>query len=351
MSRATPGPWSITRKPQPTMMPWMKLHTRDWLDNKELRRCSLAARAILTDLMCLAHEGLPYGYLTDKVGPLTEAYMASRCVVSLTKFRKAVEELLQHGRIHKIDAPDRFFIKRMVDDEDLRIRRAAGGHASEGHPNTPPKKVNEGYPLSGPSFEIDSRARTRADSDSDSCIETNKKKELRFQPFVEGEFDFAAWFEIQYTRHPKKGNRGLALTYLTEVIFRDVEPDDFERSHIAWCESEAWRDGGGKFVKQDLAQWVLDKGWRYKPPTPRPPSGSGKQSRVNSTIADVLREAEELEAQNGKTDRSSSGEITWKVIAHSAIPGRAGGFEGVGADPDSGCTGPGFSGASGRRVA
>lgn len=151
--------------------PWMKLHTRDWLDNKELRRCSPLSRSVLADLMCLAHEGVPYGYLTDKVGALTEKYMASRCVVPLGKFRAAVKELQDHGRLSESETKT-FFIQRMVDDEDLRKRRASGGSASVGHPNTPPKKQKEGYPP----VEIDSCERAGAGSGSESGFGFVSKK-------------------------------------------------------------------------------------------------------------------------------------------------------------------------------
>lgn len=143
--------------------PWMKFHTRDWLDNKELRRCSPTARAVLTDLMCLAHEGVPYGNLSDKVGPLSIEFMASRCFVPRRVFNKALIELVDNSRIGRSDT-NNLFIPRMVEDEALRVRRAEGGKASIGHPNTHPPKKNEGYPC----LETHSRARMRADSGSGS---------------------------------------------------------------------------------------------------------------------------------------------------------------------------------------
>lgn len=107
-------------------LPWFKFYGRRWLDNKELRRCSPASRAVLVDLMALAHEGEPYGYLADKVGPLTEQYMASRCVLSPAKFRHALDELKNHDRIKQDDA-GRLFIEQMVSEEEVREKRAAGG--------------------------------------------------------------------------------------------------------------------------------------------------------------------------------------------------------------------------------
>jgi hypothetical protein len=148
----------------------MKFHTRDWLDNKELRRCSPASRGVLADLMCLAHEGSPYGHLSDRMGPLTDDFMAARCILSPKSFRIAVEELKTADRL-RIEGGV-IYIPRMVSDEATRVRRAEGGKASIGHPNTPPPKSNEGYPSlsnnGNPCFEIDSRARMRADSDSGS---------------------------------------------------------------------------------------------------------------------------------------------------------------------------------------
>ena len=155
--------------------PWFQMCSRDWLDNKELRRCSPLARGVLADLMCLAHEGLPYGHLCDKVGPLTDGYMASRCVITLRQFRSALAELLTNERVHR-DADGRLYVKRMVEDEDIRLKRASGGSLSVDNPNCQKKKPVEGYPsdhpYTHPSPENDSRARARAECESVS--ESNK---------------------------------------------------------------------------------------------------------------------------------------------------------------------------------
>ena len=146
--------------------PWMKFHTRDWLDNKELRRCSPTSRAILIDLMCLAAEGTLHGYLCDKVGPLDQAFMAARCFVSQETFDASLDELIKCERLHKDDKG--LFISRMVLDEEIRSSRAAGGYLSIGHPNTPKKGTlanqnNGTHVLKKTSCE-------RACADSDSLV-------------------------------------------------------------------------------------------------------------------------------------------------------------------------------------
>jgi hypothetical protein len=115
--------------------PWLKLYTRDWLDNKELRRCSPAARAVLLDLMCLAHEGAAYGFLEDKIDNLSEEFMASRCMMPIRQFKACFAELINAERVHESEIdPGRFYIRRMVEDERIRIARAAGGSLSAGNP-------------------------------------------------------------------------------------------------------------------------------------------------------------------------------------------------------------------------
>lgn len=113
--------------------PWFQFWARDWLDNKELRRCSGISRAVLADLMCLAHEGTPYGYLADKIGPLTEKYMAGRCSITLGAFKSAVRELLTTERL-KQDESGALYVPRMVRDEEIRLARATGGYQSPGNP-------------------------------------------------------------------------------------------------------------------------------------------------------------------------------------------------------------------------
>src|SRR5712671_1302782 len=98
--------------------PWFQFYARDWLDNKELGRCTPVARAVLTDLMCLAHEGTPYGHLGDKCGALLESFLASRCHLSVKRFQKAVAELYRFKRIDKA-ADGTLYIPRMVRDEDI----------------------------------------------------------------------------------------------------------------------------------------------------------------------------------------------------------------------------------------
>lgn len=199
--------------------PWMQFHTRDWLDNKELRRCSPVARAVLSDLMCLAHEGNPYGYLRDDVGALEESFLAARCVVSLKVFRAALIELLQYNRIELSDDKG-LFISRMVRDEEIRIKRAAGGIKSVDHPNTYPCRAKQGYPSTNPSDANEgdhpSRVSVDAHSDSDSGISSSVLKKQKERKEAEG------WFESEFwPLWPVKANKKPAKAIAWKIPMED----------------------------------------------------------------------------------------------------------------------------------
>lgn len=227
----------------------MKLYTRDWLDSKELRRCSFLARAVLLDLMCLAHEGVPYGNLSDKIGPLTFDYMASRCVVTSKQFHAAIAELKEKGRIGSEDGI-LLFIPRMVSDESVRVRRATGGSASIGHPKTHPPKHKEGYPSEEdhghPSFEIDSRARMRADSDSDSdsefvCFEKTWERFLKtwLEPCACGLRFPARDVDLAAQMWPSLWKRQVITTETIDSVIEGL---------IRYRSSADWHKDGGKYV-------------------------------------------------------------------------------------------------------
>lgn len=73
-----------------------------------------------------------------------------------------------------------------------------------------------------------------------------------------------AEFERIYERHPKKLHRGLAETYLFQSIDAGADIAEIERVHGLCCDSEDWQWKNGAKAP-DLAQWLLDKGWKYPP--------------------------------------------------------------------------------------
>jgi hypothetical protein len=95
-------------------------------------------------------------------------------------------------------------------------------------------------------------------------------------------FDFSDWFERQYARHPAARKRNRILAEQAAVsAYSDGKftPEEFEASHIRWCESEHWQWKGGMNAPQ-LAEWITDSGWKYDPPSGIPVAEETWQERA-----------------------------------------------------------------------
>ena len=119
--------------------PSFQFYPGDWLRSTDLRSCSLAAKGLWIDMICLMHEGNPYGYLKvgDKV--ILPPILARMVGVSLHEIEGYLSELTEAG-VCSTDSNGCIFSRRMIKDEEIREKRAAGGPNSQNNPNVPRKK-------------------------------------------------------------------------------------------------------------------------------------------------------------------------------------------------------------------
>lgn len=115
-----------------TRRPAFQFYPSDWRNDPGLRLCSAGARGLWIDMMCLMHEGQPYGHLTVFGRPIDDASLARLVGESPTLVRKWVKEL-GDNEVYSVTANGVVFSRRMVRDEELRERRAAGGQAGAEH--------------------------------------------------------------------------------------------------------------------------------------------------------------------------------------------------------------------------
>lgn len=130
--------------------PSMQFYPRDWLAHPGLRMCSLAARGLWIDMVCLMHSGEPYGYLTHKNKDILPPVLARLVGVSLPELEGYLRELIDHGVVSQTE-DGTFFSGRMVKDEHNRQVRAAGGVKSLDNPNVPRPKKDGGKDTFRPS--------------------------------------------------------------------------------------------------------------------------------------------------------------------------------------------------------
>ena len=227
----------------------MQFYTRDWLDNKELARCSPVSKAVLVGLMCLAHEGKPYGFLADSSGPLSNQYMASRCFVTGGQMSRSIQELVEHTRLTRADAGG-LFIQRMVEDEAERIRRKEAG-SKGGNPKLVKRVVNR---------VVEPPCQPRSDSDSvcvSSCSENTTIREIPQRARVADLNGIMSQrFDEVFSRWPRKTNRDSACRDWVSLVTVDIEDKVFACVDRYLASAEVARG-----AVRNLGSSVAREGW------------------------------------------------------------------------------------------
>lgn len=106
--------------------PAFQFYPGDWQRDAALRACSVGARGMWIEMMCVMHQADPYGYLVLNSNPIEAAQLA-RMVGSSEKEAARWMAELQSSGVFSVDDSRRIFSRRMVRDEELREKRGAGG--------------------------------------------------------------------------------------------------------------------------------------------------------------------------------------------------------------------------------
>ncbi len=96
--------------------PWFKFYPQDWRGDAKLRMCSIGARGLWAEMLCVMHEAEPYGYLTISGKAVTPRQMAALAGVSQGECMKYMLELASAG-VYSIDDDKTIFSRRMVRDK------------------------------------------------------------------------------------------------------------------------------------------------------------------------------------------------------------------------------------------
>lgn len=130
-----------------TKRPSFQFYPSDWRTDPDLRACSLELRGFFIDILCILHEGSPYGYLRLRNKDIHPAELASMIGgITAGKASHLLTSLLARGLLSRVpdDSTDgmagAILSPRMVRDEQVRQLRAAGGVKSLDNPNVPQPK-------------------------------------------------------------------------------------------------------------------------------------------------------------------------------------------------------------------
>jgi hypothetical protein len=161
---------------------WMKFWPQDWQGDDALRQCSLPARALWLELLCIAHKAVPRGSVLIGGRPPTAKRIAIVADCTEREVVKYLDELETEGVLNR-DPDGTIYSSKMRSDEEAS--EAGREHISKrwngAKPTDPPirgairvatRKPN-GSAISHPTSPP---ITTEADTDSEAEAEKKRKK-------------------------------------------------------------------------------------------------------------------------------------------------------------------------------
>ena len=121
--------------------PSFQFYPGDWLNDASLRACSIGARGLWVDMLCLMHQGSEYGCLKVNHRPILPENLARMLGATTDDVIGWLDELEQFG-VFSRDESGCILSRRMIRDEKIRQARAAGGSLG-GNPALKGKKKDE----------------------------------------------------------------------------------------------------------------------------------------------------------------------------------------------------------------
>jgi len=121
--------------------PAFQFYPADWRKDPALSSCSLAARGLWIELICIAHESDDYGYLAVNGKPLDDGQIARMGGESVKVISKLLAELEGAGVFSRRE-DGAIDCRRMIRDEGLRNLRAEAGRLG-GNPILVKQKLNQ----------------------------------------------------------------------------------------------------------------------------------------------------------------------------------------------------------------
>jgi hypothetical protein len=113
--------------------PWMKFYPSDWRSDPMLRMCSIAARGLWMEMLCLMHEADPYGHLVVNKKPPSDTQLGLLTGVDPSTVRTLISELEEAG-VFSRNRSGVIYSRRMVDD-DKKAQTARKNGKFGGNPN------------------------------------------------------------------------------------------------------------------------------------------------------------------------------------------------------------------------
>lgn len=257
--------------------PSFQFYPGDWLRSTDLRSCSIGARGLWMDMICLMHEGNPYGHLKVNQKVILAENLSRMVGETFADVDGWLAELRSAG-VLSITEDGCMFSRRMVKDENTRNNRAAGGK-SGGNPALlavrAAKENGAGRLTTKVNLEI---TPALASTSPSASAELNQKPSAaeapaKKTPAAKGERLSVDW-SLPDDWKPDAIAAGVPVgavdlegrkfrDYWVAKTGKDATKLDWQATWRNWCRnavSRTYRPAQGKPSKHDLSQMDYSKG-------------------------------------------------------------------------------------------
>lgn len=252
--------------------PWFKFWPSAWQSDEALRVCSLEARGLWLEMLCLMHKADPRGRLLINGKPVTEAQLAAVAGVDLQTVKRAFSELSEAG-VFSVRKSGVVVSRRIEKEENLsRKRRESGkigGSVTAMKNKAKPDLLEQTESKHPSSKKIEDRSKKKESNDSVDLIEStyrdlrslwpparraqiSKPAVLKALKSVLNGTDQHALIDAarRYTTHPdqrKDGGQYCAalLRWLKDELFKNWLPSDgAESAGSSPAQADLWSQDG-----------------------------------------------------------------------------------------------------------
>ena len=235
--------------------PAFQFYPGDWMKDPMLRRCSIAARGLWIDLLCLMHEMPTRGALRDEDGAAWSIPDAACAVTGGSE--ELVQELIDKKVLRVAERSRVLFSARMIRERSINNKKRWNGyHGGEAKANA---KQNRGKP---PSKTLAKPKQKRGSSSSSST----SVKEPPKPPAKRGAV--SAWVDALWAVATPLARERSSRQEVEEKARRlgskrpsiEVAVGAYER----WKQCDEWRKDDGEYVPA-LHRWIQRRKWEDAP--------------------------------------------------------------------------------------
>jgi hypothetical protein len=305
----------------------MKFYPSDWRSDPMLRLCSLAARGMWAELMCLMHEAEPYGSMLVNGMRINKVQMAALVGASEKECSALLLELEGVG-VFSRDPDGTIYSRRMRRDHEKALKDRANGQTG-GNPKLKSKIAGEVMEVVNP---LDKPAVGDGDKAQRPETRDQKPETTDWKPEKEGTREVALvafgwpadWFDQFWTKYPNKVDRAGALKLLAKAGRKGIEWSSIMTGldrYIAktddrpWCNPTTWINQSR--WEEQHATVGSNNGFR---------TGYTRSTGHDATLASAARKARKLDQQDGLARSEDQAQLACRIDADG---GRACGARGA----------------------